>query len=435
MTSININYIILLKISMIFILIGNLARSISPTLSAIFEFFLISLLLFFSILYMVQTKISLSNNELIYYSFIIYLIIHLAFASIFRPFELETSFFDIFFYNLSEFRLSTLGYLLPFIFVPIFYKKTISFELFIITLIKFSILYTLFEQILSLSGFRSFFESAYSNSGVVSDNLVGVKSLGMYRVWGLIGSPQLLGIFHVITLIYLLDKKETFWSILCIIAIIASTSKSSYIILLIYGFIFLIQRKHYMTLIFSLLSLIAVSIMTINLYLYLIDMNMTDDYPMFMKFVGSIHGYFLLFTNVAEESAARRFILGGPLYEFYLYFSNNPLNILAGKGITYSLYHDTSSMVIADYQYLTSDYYILTFVEQYGLIGFLFIFYIFIIYPIIQIFKTDKLYYAIPIIFFLAMLHYPPNISKLFMIFMSYSLYKIYLLPGYSHEK
>ena len=132
MTSININYIILLKISMIFILIGNLARSISPTLSAIFEFFLISLLLFFSILYMVQTKISLSNNELIYYSFIIYLIIHLAFASIFRPFELETSFFEIFFYNLSEFRLSTLGYLLPFIFVPIFYKKTISFELFII---------------------------------------------------------------------------------------------------------------------------------------------------------------------------------------------------------------------------------------------------------------------------------------------------------------
>ena len=111
-----------------FLLIGNLARSLSPVIAAIFEFSLIVLMLFFSIIYLVQTKKSISNNELIYYSFLLYLILHLIAASIFRPLELHHSFFDIFYYNLSEFRLSTLGYLLPLIFIPIHHKYKINFE-------------------------------------------------------------------------------------------------------------------------------------------------------------------------------------------------------------------------------------------------------------------------------------------------------------------
>ena len=210
MTSININYYFLLKVSMLFLLLGNLARSLSPVIAAIFEFSLIVLMLFFSTIYLVQTKKSFSNNELIYYSFLLYLILHLITASIFRPLELQYSFFDIFYYNLLEFRLSTLGYLLPLIFIPLYYKNKINFEIFLVGLIKFAILYTIFEQVFSLLGFRYLFEISYANSGVVSENLIGVKSLGMYRVWGLIGSPQLLGIFHVITLVYLLDKKKTF---------------------------------------------------------------------------------------------------------------------------------------------------------------------------------------------------------------------------------
>ena len=92
-------------------------------------------------------------------------------------------------------------------------------------------------------------------------------------------------------------------------------------------------------------------------------------------------------------------------------------------------------MIISDYHYLTSDYYLLTFVEQYGLIGFIFALFIFLIYPFVKILTSDKLYYAVPIIFFLSMLHYPPNISKLFMVFMAYSLYKVYLTEGYVDEK
>jgi len=435
MTSININYYFLLKVSMTFLLLGNLARSLSPTIAALFESFLIVLMLFFSTIYLVQTKKSFSNNELIYYSFLFYLILHLITASIFRPLELQYSFFDIFYYNLLEFRLSTLGYLLPLIFIPIYYKNKINFEIFLVGLIKFAILYTIFEQVFSLLGFRYLFEISYANSGVVSENLIGVKSLGMYRVWGLIGSPQLLGIFHVITLVYLLDKKENFWSILCIIAIIASTSKSAYIILLFYAFIYMIQKKHHLMLIFSLISIFIIIVFTISFYAYIIDLNLETDYPKFTKFVGSIYGYFILLTSVAEESAAERFITGGSLNNFLTYFTTNPENILAGKGITYSLFQDTSSMVISDYQYLTSDYYLLTFVEQYGLIGFIFALFIFLIYPFAKIFTSDKLYYAIPIIFFLSMLHYPPNISKLFMVFMAYSLYKVYLSEGYVDEK
>ena len=435
MTSININYYFLLKVSMIFLLLGNLARSLSPAIAALFESFLIVLLLFFSTIYLVQTKKSFSNNELIYYSFLLYLILHLITASIFRPLELQYSFFDIFYYNLLEFRLSTLGYLLPLIFIPLYYKNKINFEIFLVGLIKFAILYTIFEQVFSLLGFRYLFEISYANSGVVSENLIGVKSLGMYRVWGLIGSPQLLGIFHVITLVYLLDKKENFWSILCVIAIIASTSKSAYIILLFYAFIYMIQKKHYLMLIFSLISIFITIVLTISFYANIIDLNLETDYPKFTKFVGSIYGYFILLTSVAEESAPERFITGGSLNNFLLYFSTNPENILAGKGITYSLFHDTSSMIISDYQYLTSDYYLLTFVEQYGLIGFIFALFIFLIYPFAKIFTSDKLYYAVPIIFFLSMLHYPPNISKLFMVFMAYSLYKVYLSEDYVDEK
>ena len=435
MTSININYYFLLKASMIFLLIGNLARSLSPIIAALFEFSLIILMLFFTTIYLVQTKKTFSNNELIYYSFLLYLILHLIAASIFRPLELEHSFFNIFYYNLSEFRLSTLGYLLPLIFIPIYYKNKINFEIFLVGLIKFAILYTIFEQFFSLLGFRYLFEISYANSGVVSENLIGVKSLGMYRVWGLIGSPQLLGIFHVITLVYLLDKKENFWSILCIIAIIASTSKSAYIILLFYAFIYMIQKKYYLTLMFSIISMIIITVLTISFYAYIIDLNLESDYPKFTKFVGSIYGYFILLTSVAEESAADRFITGGSLHNFLLYFSANPENILAGKGITYSIFQDTSSMIISDYHYLTSDYYLLTFVEQYGLIGFLFIVFIFLIYPFSKIFTSDRLYHAVPIIFFLSMLHYPPNISKLFMVFMAYSLYKVYLIEDHKDEK
>ena len=46
----------------------------------------------------------------------------------------------------------------------------------------------------------------------------------------------------------------------------------------------------------------SISISMIYSYQYLTEMNLTEDYPNFMKFAGSIHGYFLAF-NYAEISA------------------------------------------------------------------------------------------------------------------------------------
>ena len=431
MTTIKINYLNFLKFSFGFILIGNLARSFSKTPSSIFEILVISLLLIATIIYISENIKLKFNKSIFFYIFLLYLLLHTLSASIYRPFELEGSFYEIFFYNLSEFRLSTLGYFLPLIFIPLVNKNIENFEKYFILGLKFAIIYTLIEQILSLIGLRSAFESFYSNSGVVSSNLIGVKSFGMYRVWGLIGSPQLLGIFHLVSLIYLLNRKEYFWSTLCIVAILFSTSKTAYLLLIIYSLIYLIQKKQYLLLIFSLLIFSSISISMIYSYQYLTEMNLTEDYPNFMKFAGSIHGYFLLAFNYAEISAPERFIAGGPLHQFIIYYENSLIELIFGKGITYSIYQDTSSLIIAPYHYLTSDYYILTFIDQYGIFGLLLLSIIFFVIPLKGIFSSNNLIYAIPLIFYLAMFHYPPQISKLMMIVISFSIYSIYLKDSY----
>ncbi|GIS31971.1 MAG: hypothetical protein Ct9H90mP3_7670 [Flammeovirgaceae bacterium] len=41
-----------------------------------------------------------------------------------------------------------------------------------------------------------------------------------------LGSPQLLGVFHLITLFYLLHKNNNKWAFLSFIAVIFSTSKT-----------------------------------------------------------------------------------------------------------------------------------------------------------------------------------------------------------------
>mgnify|MGYP004169142979 FL=1 len=426
MTTFNINYLNLLKFSFGFILIGNLARSLSKTPSSIIEVLILSILLVLALIYIFENIKIKYNHAIYFYIFLIYLLIHTFIATIYRPIELNGSFYEIFFYNVSEFRLSTLGYFLPLIFIPLLNKNIESFEKFFIVGLKFAIIYTLFEQLLSVLGLRQLFVDFYANSGVVS-NLAGAKSFGMYRVWGLIGSPQLLGIFHLISLIFLLNRKENLWSILCIIAILFSTSKTAYLLLIIYSLIYLIQKKQYLLLLFGTILFSLISMSVVYFHLYLMEMNLTEDYPNFIKFTGSIHGYFLLAFNVEEVSAPRGFISGGPFFKFIEYFSNNPLEIFFGKGITYSIYQDTSSLIIDPYHYLTSDYYILTFIHQYGFVGFLLLIIIFLLIPIKEIFSKENLIYAIPIIFFLSMLHYPPQISKLMMIVVSYAMYSVYL--------
>tara|TARA_Y100000748_G_C15471664_1_gene479096 strand:- start:196 stop:1464 length:1269 start_codon:yes stop_codon:yes gene_type:complete len=421
---------------MFFLLLGNLARSVVKTPSAIIELILLGALLFFALLYAIQNYTIKKSSTILFLLFLLYLLLHTISASIMRPFILGTSFFETLKFNLLEFRISTLSYFLPLIFIPLTKINIKKLESFIYILFKVSIGYTIFEQSMSLIGFRTFFESLYMNSGVVTGNQIGAKSLGMYRIWGLVGSPQLLGVFHIMTLFFMLYKNDSFWARLSFLAIIFSTSKTAYLILIATGFLYLIYQRKYALLILSVIIFLIATTLLFNFYFYLIDSH-THEYPAFRKFMGSIIGYIMLMYNTLEPGqAAGGFIEGGPLYRLILYYDTNPLELFLGKGITYSFMQDNliSDSPFSKYLYLTSDFYILTYFEQYGIIGMLLLSYIFLFYPFIKIVTEKNYLNFIPVVFFISMFHYPPQISKLMMLVAAYPLWNIYL-NQYEHEK
>ena len=79
------------------------------------------------------------------------------------------------------------------------------------------------------------------------------------------------------------------------------------------------------------------------------------------------------------------------------------------------------------YMYLSSDFYILTYFEQYGILGTLLLTVIFFLYPFILLLKKHSFILYMPIIFYLSCFHYPPQISKLLMLFVGLSIWLIYL--------
>ena len=90
-----------------------------------------------------------------------------------------------------------------------------------------------------------------------------------------------------------------------------------------------------------------------------------------------------LLLNVEEESSPQAFIPGGPLYTLVGYYNNNILEIIFGRGLTYSFMQDDliSSSELGAFLYLTSDFYILTFFDQYGVIGVILLIYLFAFKP------------------------------------------------------
>ena len=427
-TNINFNYFNTLKIAFIFLLTAFLFKSVIKIPSVILEFTLLALLLTFSLLYAAQNFKITSGPSLIFVLFLGYILLHTLFATFVRPILVNVDFFTVLQYNLLEFRVSTISYFLPIIFIPLIINNIEKIERFIILIVKISIVFTIIEQLASLIGFRSFFESFYAPSGVVTSNQIGVKSLGLYRIWGVVGSPQLLGVFHIITLFYLVHMNENKWAFLSLIAVVFSTSKTAYVILLIVGILYLLYTKRYALLFISLITSFFIIFFTLNFYFYLIE-NISDSYPSFQKFIGSILGYVTLLSNVREESAPEAFIPGGPIYILINYYSENILETLFGKGLTYSFMQDNliSNSELGSFLYLTSDFYILTFFDQYGIVGIVLMLYLFLIYPLVVLLKGGSCLYFIPIVFFLSMFHYPPHLPKIMMLLASYPLYKLYL--------
>ena len=444
MTTYNINYYNILKLTLLFLFIGVFLKAISKPPAVLIELVLILSLLGISLIYLFEKFQINSLHTIVLYIFFLYLIGHFLVATIMRPDELNLPFYKVLQYNLLEFRLSSLGYFLPLIFIPLSKFNTEKFEKYLIVLIKFSVIYTLLEQFISLIGFRHIFEIAYSNTSVVTSNLVGVKTLGLYRIWGLMGAPQLLGVFHVITLFYFMEKGMKGWSIASIFAVIASTSKTAYVILILLGFLYLLyKRKYFIFILLSGFGIFAI-IASFATYFYLIrDGIYTDEYPKFIQFVGSVHGYYLLLDQVRyikenEDGTGMQdfFSQGGILTTLATYYHNNPLDIYLGKGMSYSIFKysgGSSTDPLFAYKYLTSEYYILTYFNQYGILGLALFLYLFLVYPVYKILKGCEIYYFIPVAFFLATLHYPPQIPKLMMVLVGYAMWKIYI--GYIREE
>lgn len=421
------NYYNALKITISFLLIGILAKSFVKPPSVLLEFILLASLLFISLIYAAKNYKIESTSCLFFIFFLLYILSHTITASLIRPFTADVSFFQVLQFNMLEFRLSTISYFLPILFFPLAQNNIEKFETYFVYILKISIAYTFFEQFFSLIGYRTFFEHLYSNSGIVTENQIGAKSFGLYRIWGLVGSPQLLGVFHLMTIFFMLHRREHLWAFLSVIAVILSTSKTAYLILFIVSILYIIHLKRYALALLTLIILSLITILSFNFYFFLIDSMTADSYPAFTNFIGSIIGYETLLFNVEEESAPGLFISGGPLITLVSYFMQNPLEIILGKGLTYSFTQEfIVQSELSNYLYLTSDFYILSFFEQYGVVGILILSYIFLIYPLIKIFHKKNVIYFIPIVFFLSMFHYPPHIPKLIMLLASYPLWKLY---------
>ena len=157
-TNINFNYFNTLKIAFIFLLIAFLFKSVIKTPSVILEFTLLALLLTFSLLYAAQNFKITSGPSLIFVLFLGYILLHTLFATFVRPILVNVDFFTVLQYNLLEFRVSTISYFLPIIFIPLIINNIEKIERFIILIVKISIVFTIIEQLASLIGFRSFFE-------------------------------------------------------------------------------------------------------------------------------------------------------------------------------------------------------------------------------------------------------------------------------------
>ena len=444
----NFDYYRYILITSGIILFGILLKVFDKRPYVLIETILLTFGLLFSLIYLSDNRKVLINTSKIFILFLLYLFLFNLSMVFLRPFEVDITFFDSLFFAIQEFRLSTLGYFLPLLFIPIaMYEQDRVITIFI-TLSKIAIAYTIFEQVISMVGFRAFFESLYFNSGVVTSNQIGMKSFGIYRIWGLIGSPQILGVFHIMTLALMLHSKNNLWAFMSGLCVFLSTSKTAILILILLLFLYLLVNRKYL-----LLILTGMLIFFIGFTLYSISERMlsiaSSDYPHIQKFVQSIQGYFYIMINeidINHNTSARLIHQTGPLSLLSHYFASNPLELFFGKGITYSFLTTTtlSQSVFAEpdtrinelfYLGLSSDFYILTFFEQYGIFGTLFLSVIYLAYPMILLFKRHSYILYIPITFFLATFHYPPQISKIIMLFLAFSIWVIYLKAGKSSDK
>ncbi len=415
-----INYDLFIKIIFLIFTIDIFLRIINYDFTSIVEALLITLLL----CVIIFNKLSVGNrniykNSAIYVFFISYLLVNISFSYLFRTFFYNANPINLIVATFDEFRFSEIDF---FIFLIFFYVKNVNaIEKFIIQLLKIGTLYTIFEQILSLFGFRDFFQKFYFHAGVVTPNLINLKELGLYRIWGLVGSTELLGVYNVILFVFLIfdNKKAKYssfiWILLSFCSVIFSTSKTAWVILFFMLFIWIIYKNKFFIYTSS-LSLLLISIL-------LIWFN-RNNFILINFFEGSLFYFQVLIT---------RYNINGIINHNLLHNLNLSLiaHIIFGRGPTFSFIIKNLlpyANNLYKYKHISViNHFFLSFIDQFGLFGYFLFSYLFFIKPLLSIHNKDLLKYnAVLIILFLAFFHYPVLPSKLIVLYISYAVFKVY---------
>ena len=328
-----------------------------------------------------------------------------------------------------------IGLLLPLVFIPLLeYDQIDKITNFVYKLLKIFIVLYIIEQILSHIGLRFIFEYIHTSSGLYDPEIRIPQRLGIYRGLGVVGHPTWSGLISIIAFFYALERSEKLWIMLSLFSIIFSVTYTAFAILIILMMIYLWHKKNYLLLIIFLSLAVLATIFIYSFLLYIEDQYMYLDsnnpYYSQLQFLYAIRDYFETFTSSIQSDNTR--VEGGPLTLLNNYFTNNPSNIFFGKGLTYAHLGKTDIPFneLTYYHTLSSDYGILTFIEQYGFIGFILLTTVFFIIPLYYIRENDHLDSYILIMFYLGMMHYTPVTSKLLMMFVGFSIFRFYLTMG-----
>jgi hypothetical protein len=413
----------LVSLLMIILSVDVLLRVISYNIVSVSEFALTLTILFViasSKLLDYQAHVSVRTLPL--YAFLLYILGHLIYSTVYHAgFSGNVTVFESFIANLQEFRVSFLGYFMVFLYWGIPESAAAKMEKLFLLLLKIFAVYTIFEQVLSMAGMRPFFEAFYKSSGIVSENLVELRSLGMYRVWGLVGSTQLLGLVHLFLFVWLLlTKGSRFWKCLSVAAIVLSTSKTAYFIFVIVLLIYYFRQNKKVFLAITALTASATAYVAYSLD-KILNLNVVN-------FFDSINGFFMIATSTVNPETGS-FEQGGAYQKMVADLES--YSWLFGKGVTYS--YDQPENIpyfLIKYYYLTSDYYIMSLAQQFGLVGIFLFCLVFCYIPFKNVMANRKpICSYILLIFFFASFHYSPEISKLIMMFVCYALWRVYLAP------
>lgn len=402
----------------VFFTVSVLLRIVQKNVVSVLDFGILFLTL--SIGFLLNKLIVFNNvitKQSIYYLiFLTYILFNIVFFSFYRVFELKIDFFDIFLANLLEFKVWMISFFLFMIFFLLKDIDTEKFERFIILLLKIGLVYTFIEQLLSLLGGRILFETIYSFAGIVSENLLDLKSLGFYRVWGVIGSTQLLGIYHLMLVSYYMFGKRTsnFWLIMSIIGVILSTSKTAYVILVFMLTVYFIVKRRY----FILSIIIIPLLLGIIYFLTHLDEN----------FIEAFVNYFYIMT------AELKFNNELSDYE-KLIINLNQYTYLFGQGLNYSYSGiDDIPLELKKFYYISADYSFMSLINQFGLVGYLLFSVVFFLYPASNFINNhNRVHNMNLIILWFGTFHYPVFISKLIMLYISYSIFVVYF--NYKEKK